>query len=434
MRNRILIISINLVLISAMLVWQSCDSKVNIEEPGQFYKYIGTDGDQWAVDLVADRDDNIYILGRSSSTSDGLQIYVVKTTSKGIVLWEKIFGDPGDEIPKDIELMRNGNIILVSDRTDISGEKGFVIYTLNAADGSVIGTPRIDGNATIDDYANSITEITDGFIVSSYSDNAGFKKAFVYRYDDNLARISSSVWSVNFSQETVAGGYDFVPVKVMQIRDDLYYTFCYTNTTLGGDATSEYNFFIYVTDELNDPINSFVLPGLNANSNERLTSVRAVPPKAGSGFIMAGYTSNPTTGLQNLYTMMVFQDLEFAKPSDINTYLQRPPQVVTTDLSPIALSNASVFPSQSEGFLLLGDQNVDGNNNIFLTKVDNTLQGAWPERPFFSFGGAGNDTSGAVVETSDGRILLCGTMVLGDVVGQRKVVLMNLSPVGLFGE
>lgn len=438
MRRGALTISIHIILTAIAMTLSSCDSKVNIEEPGQFYKYIGSDGDQWAVDMVADQNDNIYILGGSTSTSNGSQLYVVKTSAKGIVLWERKIGDPGDENPKDIELLANGNVIVVADRTDLSGEKDFVIYTLNASDGSTVGTPRIDGNAGLDDYVNSITQISDGFIVSSYSDahsaSGDFKQAFVYRYDDQLARTPPFLWTVNFSQEIVSGGYDFVPVKVVQISNDLFYTFCYTNTTLNGDATPDYNFFIYVSGQLNDLKNTLSIPGLDPNSSERLTSIRAVPPQSGSGFIMAGYTANPTSGLQDLYAVRVVQDLQFVKPSEINSILQRPPQIVTSELSPIAMSNACVYPSKSQGFLLLGDQNVDGNNNIFLTKVDNTLQGSWVEKPFVAFGGAGNDTSGAVVETSDGRILLCGTMVLGDVVGQRKVVLMNLSPNGLFGE
>jgi hypothetical protein len=437
MRNRTLTISINVVFAIMVMVFQSCDSTVNIEEPQQFYKYIGTEGDQWSTDMVIDAEDNIYILGRSSSTSDGLQLYAIKTTSKGIVIWEKIFGEAGDETPKDIELLSDGNLILVADR-DMAGEKDFVIYRLNASDGSVIGAPINGGNPIpgTAEYVNSITQISTGFIVSSYVDNGVYKEAYVYRYDVDLLKIPTLFWNVTFSQEVVAGGYDFVPVKVIQMTTDLFYTFCYTNTTLGGDNIPDYNFFVYVSGELNDLTNALAIPGLDPNSGERLTSVRAVPPQSGSGFVLVGYSSSPTTNQQDLYALKIVQDLKNIKPSQINSIRQGPPRVVTSGLSSItSASNASVYPSKGEGFLLLGDQNSQGNDNIYLTKVDNSLDGAWSDpHAFFSFGGAGNDLSGAVVETSDGRILLCGTMVLGDVIGQKKVVLMNLSPNGLFGE
>lgn len=440
MRNRILTISTNVIFAIIVVIFQACDSKVNIEEPQQFYKYIGGEGDQWSVDMVIDNEDNIYILGRSSTVSKGLQVYVVKTTSKGIVLWERTFGEDGDEIPKDIELLSDGNLVLVADHTDLAGARDFVIYRLNSGDGSLIGTRVNGGNLdpveADDEFVNSITQISDGFIVSSYVDNGVYKEAFVYRYDEDLAKISNLLWNVNFDQQVVSGGFDFVPVKVIQMNDDLFYTFCYTNTTFAGDNIPDYNFFIYVSGQLNDLLNTLPVPSNDVNSNERLTSVKAVPPQSGSGFILAGYSSTSLRNEQNLYVQKVVQSLRFLVPSAINQIRQGDPKLIPTSVSSIsAASNASVFPSQGEGFLLLGDQDSGGNNNIYLTKVDNSLNEAWSDpHPFFSFGGAGGDLSGAVAETKDGRILLCGTMVLGDVIGQKKVVLMNLSPNGLFGE
>jgi hypothetical protein len=441
MKSKILTISINFVFVLVLVILQACDSTINIEEPRQFYKYIGGEGDQWSVDMVIDDEDNIYVLGRSTSLDNNLQLYVVKTTSKGIVIWENTFGEKGDENPKDIELMADGNLVLVADHTDINGAKDFVIYRLNAADGSLIGT-RVNGGIldpaeARDEYVNSVTQISDGFIVSSYVDNGGFKEAFVYRYDEDMAKISDLFWQVNFAQEVVAGGFDFIPVKVIQMRDDLFYTFCYTNTTLNGDGIPDYNFFIYVSSSLNDLTNTLAIPGLDPNVNERLTSVRVVPPQSGSGFVLAGYAASPTTGQQNLYAIKIVRDLEFILPSQIGSITQGDAKVITSGLSSInPAANACVFPSEGEGFLLLGDENSTGNDNIYLTKVNNSLDAAWTGNvhPFFSFGGAGSDLSGAVAETSDGRILLCGTMVLGDVIGQKKVVLMNLSPNGLFGE
>jgi hypothetical protein len=404
---------------------------MNIEAPNQFYKYIGSDGNQEAVDVVIDEDDNIYVLGKSSSTSDGEQLYVVKTTAKGEVLWERVFGDAGDEVPKDIELLNDGDLVLVADRTDIgTGEKDIVIYRLNSTDGSVMGTPRIDGYPGIGDYVNSITEISDGFVVAAYSDNGPYKDFSVFRYDASFSAYPG--WSVKTEQLQVSGGYDLVPVKVFQIHADLFYTFCYTNSIFEGDNVSDYNYFIHVSNGLNDGLNELMIHSSDPISNERLTSVSIIPPQSGSGFIMAGYISNSSR--QELYLVRIRQGLEFA-PHDPAQYLQGAPKIVSDNLSSIVNTKASVFSSKSQGFLVLGNENALGNENIFLTKVDNELENAW-QAPHvsFSLGGAGNDTAGAVVETSTGRIVLCGTMVLGDVIGQKKVVLMNLSPNGLFVE
>jgi hypothetical protein len=426
--KRILIIP---VVLAAMIVFYACDSRVNIDEPGQFYKYIGSDGDQESVDLVTDALDNIYILGKSTSGSSGDQLYVVKTSSKGEVVWEKTFGDPGQEIPKDIELTRNGDLILVADRTDVTtGEQDFVIYRLSSNDGSVIGTPKTGGSPGVADYVNTITEASDGFLVCSYSDNGSYKDGWVFRYDASLNLFP--LWVPKLEVKSTTGGLDIIPVRTVQVGA-LFYTFCYSNSTLLGDQIPDYNFFVHVSNEFNGGKNDFTIPSADPLSDERLTSVSAIPAEAGSGFILAGYISSSSQ--QELYLVKVVQDLEFTS-SDPNSFLQVPPRTIATSLSPVASAKASVFPSKSSGFLVLGNLNSEGNDNIFLTKVDNLLADAWkdPYDVSLSFGGQGNDMAGAVTETRDGRILLCGTMVLGDVIGQKKVVLMNLSPNGMFGE
>ncbi len=100
-------------------------TKLNVDNPNDFYKYIGEDGGQWGIDLVTDLDGNIYILGKTESLLDGKQIYVVKTDPRGNVLWKNTLGDRGDEEPKDIEMIAGGDLVLVSDWTNPSGQKRF---------------------------------------------------------------------------------------------------------------------------------------------------------------------------------------------------------------------------------------------------------------------------------------------------------------------
>jgi hypothetical protein len=107
-------------------------------------------------------------------------------------------------------------------------------------------------------------------------------------------------------------------------------------------------------------------------------------------------------------------------------------RTVDVNLSSTAAANLSVYPSTTSGFYVLGNQGVTGDNNLFLTKLGNDLGDAWPD-PARTLGGIGDDAGGAVTETPDGRILVVGTMVLGDLKGQRKLVLMNLNSDGFFG-
>jgi hypothetical protein len=345
-----------------------------------------------------------------------------------------MYGDDGDEQAKDIELTSAGELVIVGDRI-LNGEMDFVIYRLSASDGALIGTPTIGGKPGVADHASSITEISDGFLVASYEDNGTFKTGNVYRYYANMD-LYPNTWGVEVAQLAQVGGYDVVPIRSVQVGTDLFYTFGYSNTTLLGDGTPDYNMIVYVSNGFNDRLNFFVIPGPDANSNERLTSARAVPVQSGGGFVLAGYVAKPSENTQDLYLLQLRQDLKEIDPSDPDSYLVRSPKSVTTQLSSVDnATNASVYPSKTEGFILLGDQNSLGNNDIYLTKVDNSLANAWPDpHTFFSLGGDGNDLPGAVTETSDGRILLCGTMVLGNAIGQKKIVLINVNPFGMFDE
>jgi len=419
-----------LIVLILMIVGQSCDTRMNVDEPNGLYKLIGTDGSQAAIDLVTDGEDNVYILGSSTSASKGIQLYVVKTTSRGIVLWQKIIGGPGDELGKDIEMTTSGDLVIAADRKDETGEEDFVIYKLNADDGSVIGTPTVGGTPNVPDFVSSITEISDGFIVSSYSDGGTFKSGATYRYDASMALVPT--WEPDISQFlNDIDGYDFIPVKVVQINPDLFYTFSYTNSPIG-DAIPDYNFLIYVSGQFNGFKNVLVVPGPDPSSNERLTSVRPVPTSSGGGYVLGGYVSNPNSNEQNLYVVRIRQDLEKVKPSDIDGFRLGQPRTATSSLSSITSAVATVYPSINSGFLVLGDRNSTGNDDIYLTKVDNGLNDAWAAPN--AFGGEGDDMAGAVRETTTGRILVCGTMRLGNVIGQTKIVLMNLNPTGKFDE
>lgn len=410
----------------------ACDSKINIDSPFEkyFLKYIGTDGSQAGVDLVSDVDNNLYVLGNSTSTTKDQQLYVVKTNPKGEVIWEQILGDNGFEGGVDIELMSDGNVIIVANRTDAAtSDLSYVVYKINAADGSVIGTPIIGGTPTTSDYAASITPLADGgIIVASYSIIGGVKETYVYRYDQNFVLIPSFFWQVKFS----FASSDLVPVKVIQVEPNLFYTFCYTNANTDGNTINDYNFHVIATDNLNTLITQFSMPGPAPDSNERLTSVQAVPTLSGSGFVLAGYTANPTQGTQELYVVRMVQDIRAVSPTSPSGYLQSPPKAITSGLSQVNSLPASIWPSTGSGFIVLGAQDSEGSQDIFLTKVDNGLSAAW-DHPFV-FGGIGVDVPGAVIETADGRIAFCGTMVLGAINGQSKIALIKLSPEGLFGE
>lgn len=425
-----------ILLLVIAVVYQSCDTTLNIEEPEDFIKYIGGNGDQTGVDLVTDASGNIFLLGNTTSTADGQQLYVVMTSPKGIVLWEKIIGDDGEEEAKDIDISLDGTLVVLANHTDASsGERDFVIYNLDPDDGSTIAkaTSGLPGRR---DYGSTITPIDDGYIVASYADKGAYKVGLVLAYNSQL-QVDTLDWHTTLEQKDPSPGglgYDVIPIRTIKYNDQYYYTFCYSNTILDEvDGIPDYNYVIYVTTR--NGITRFLRVQQSAddpNANERLTSVQAIP--GGQGYILSGYISSGVTGRQNMRIARVVPDLYAAVPSQKDVWI-REQRTITDGLSPISDVRGSLFASPSSGFLILGIEDLDGNADLFLTKVDNDLLDVWSSPGSSAkLGGINNDLPGAVMETGNGRILICGTMGLGDLGGQTKMVLMNLSPNGLFGE
>jgi hypothetical protein len=426
-----------LLVIIVTMVYQSCDNSLSVDKPKDFYKYIGMDGNQTGVDLVTDTDGNAYVLGSSTIASEGAlgqQIYVVMADPKGDVVWSKTYGDDGDEVPKDIEMLTDGTLVVLADRSD--GD--YAVYHLDRTSGAQLTPVVISGlekvlqlkpDTTTEDHANSITQTSDGFIVAAYTNNGSYNTALIARYYADMTSYPTS-WDYQLSQFKGADGYDFIPVKVFQVDATNFITFGYTNSTFGGGAPSNYNFFILPTSDLNSAKNTFFFVDADpvSHPNERLTSVRQAPIQSGGGYILTGYTSSNGSS-QDIFVAKVVQDLGSASQA---TFLGKT-RTISSNLSNLSGASASVYASALSGFYVLGNQGVAGDNNLYLTKLDTDLSDAWGDGPARTFGGVGDDAGGAVAETADGRVLVVGTIVLGDLKGQRKLVLMNLNSEGFFG-
>ncbi len=196
-------------------------------------------------------------------------------------MWYKEYGDAGDETPKDIEMVDDGSLVLLADRSD--GD--IVVYRVSSENGSDVKPYFVTGTNS-QEHANTITPSLDGFIITGYADStlvatgAKFKTAFVFRYDKEMVQILS--WDYRLSLYSGNGGYDFVPIKVFQKDANTFFTFGYTNSPL--DGTSDYDYFVLPTSSDNTTKNGLlIIPGPESTSDERLTSVMQAPIQSGGG-------------------------------------------------------------------------------------------------------------------------------------------------------
>jgi len=405
----------------------SCDTENSIAPPEDSYfkKYYGGEGDQEGVDMVVNSDGSFLLFGTTRNPTRTSQLYLVKADARGKVMWEKTFGGVFDEEARDIELTRNGNIVIVGNTKTVDGDRDILIMTLSP-EGVKIDSSGYSLNSALiklDEGANSVTETNDGFIIAGYTTNitkkptaptpANDKRDAIYvRYYSNLQSYPPTWNPVNDSP----GTFDQA-VKIMEIENNNnnFYFFGSSNSeTPLFSSIQSWVFALGSGGTQNGGKIHFGLPSSNVINKEAVT----VPN--GNGFVMIG-SSIDASGDSSIYLAKLrnpgstigSDDIEFQK----------------TFASTGNLTGVSIYPSRDFRYLILGNQREgNGNSDIFFSRLEPNLD---PYAEPKTFGGSCEDTAGAVTELPDGSIMIIGTIRTGDEC-ESKMALFKLNKEGKF--
>lgn len=426
------------------LVLISCDSESTFDLPAEryFVKFYGDDGDHEGIDFVVNSDGSFVLLGNAkvAGETQGQQIYLVKIDALGNVIWQRTFGMKGDEFAKDIELAVNGNLIIAAESEKELGDRDVFIKTVSAAgvplDSVRIGLKTLE-NQNADEEVNSISIIQNGFIVSGsttavktqkISKPNDIKDALHLRFTNSLDLIDPS--SGQWKNSSGLDDSDDVLIKVFEINASTYYGFGYTNTFRKGK--SDYKYWAFSLGATGDPTNNGteLLDNIgNELENEKLSSVIMATPQAGEGFVLSGIKRKINNESQSFVVKL--QENLFV-PGEDNVLREESPTDLgkLDDLGSGIGRSASMTSLAAGGYLLLSNSKLLSNDrsNISLIKLGNTFLKEWQEPVFF--GGIGDDFAGSVAELPNGRIVVIGTMTLGGVGGQKKIVFMKLNSNG----
>ncbi len=421
----------------AMSLLFSCDTAENIDDPSKnyFIKYFGNDGSQEGIDVVVAADGSIYLLGNTTSKSNGQQIYLVKADGGGKMVWEKTFGGKYDEVAKDLELTTDRLIILGNTQKG-STESDILVMSVSLDGIKMDSVPPIGFktilNEEADDVASSISLTIDGFIITGTTTSVKLKgndavlpedvsDALQIRLNSDLTPFLN--WTS--SNGTVAADGS---VKAYQVNASLFYVFGYTNAapTSTSGITNDYNFYIYSLGAFGDSNKGQLYPGAVA-TNDKLSSVIISPIQSGEGFLLVG-TSQDASGNYDVFVSKLRKDINFNN----SDYLFNKPLSIPLGKLDASELKVSALASASSGYLILTNQKSTGINNFYLTKIDNGGNFAWTDPQSLIFGEQkNNDYIGAVAELPDGKIILVGTMSIGD-EGQKKMALIKVNKDGKF--
>lgn len=416
-----------MIVVASMLAIQGCDTAGDFDDPDKdyFLKYYGnTKGNQKGVDMIVNSDGSIVIAGESENAGQR-RIYFLKVDAMGKVMVEKYFSGPSEEV-KDIEPLGNDTYIIAADYLTDRGDLDIKLIKISGA-GEVLDSATYGIIASGPDSENP-SEVTKSITVLSTGDilvaGASFpvideSQFMIYRFTSSLDIDNS--WQFGQTNMTDVN----VIAKVLETGGTP--SFCavgYTNSDLTNDNPEEKTLFAYIGL---DDTGGGLLPGgfsgaINLNDTEINSGITTA--SFDPGYFVTGITKG--TGSDDLFICKLRKELVFApgNNSSAGLYTKIKPSGSNSLAGIAAVSSAS----SPLGYLVIGnDVQSSGNSNIWLSKIGLDGQVNWSAR----FGSEqGSDTAGSIAELPDGKILILGTVELGD--NQKKLTLMKLNSKGQF--
>ena len=425
-----------MLLLLAGLFLIGCDTTLNIKSPAKNYyiKYFGNEGSQTGIDFVINSDGTIVLFGTTQLGVGDPRFYLAKADASGNLLWERTFGSKCQA--RDVELASDGRIVILGNMVNPTpGRTDYDILLMTVGqDGKTVDSVGLFGytnnnnGAPANEDASAVTQTQDGgFVIAGSSDNLTHSAISGVLRDALFIRVNSdlSPYSSSWQDPPAYGkGIENVSTKIIQLPDASFIFFGYARFSSDTILNNDFNFWVFpLSTDGGTPTSGEQTYG-SPNSDEKLGSVAAYA----SGFFLGGVTTNNNTQADSTYILQLRSPLQFDGTDKQN---QTPKSMGSTLGKPV--EHTSVLASPGSGYFLLTNDFSTTNSNIRLTKITaNAVPGLSTV-----YGGPGDDFAGAVQELPDGRILIVGTMAVGQPSinnGETKVVLIKVNKDGQFSD
>lgn len=394
-----------------------------------FVKYYGKDGNQVAVDLVLDADENMYLLGNSTTIDGVTSPYLVKVNGEGNILWSRQIGG-FNESAVDLEIIRSGiykdKLVIVSN-VGPAESSSIRITRLDVAGSGLDSTIIAGSSYPILNNAQSliVSGITSlalkpGFVIAGKTspeynndaNEAGDQEDWlILPIDDNLVPLPT------FSKPS--GEIYGSALKVYELLDgdtSRAYVACgYSDNknvvqVSGVKNDFEFDAEIRIQTASNRNFSNF---GSGDDDQEEVVYSTDFSGKSGPIIALAGNTINRVDNSPNQVFISIFRNLVLPGAQSEPNLIPFSNTVKTTAIKVV-----------DDGFLFIGSViRSDETRDIVLTKINSSGKSkSWSEDQFFGTP-AGDDFGVDVVQLADGRIAVFATFGLET---QQKMALIML--------
>ena len=336
--------------------WDVWISKVDTAGTKQWYSIFGDNDDNYATGIAATADGGFILTGYTFLNNQNFA-WVAKTSSTGTQQWQKSLSTSTDAKALSIIPTNDGNFLITGYSTASAGRDGWVAKI--SQDGTTIWNKTYGG--TGEDQFSSAVKSSDGsFTLSGYTASAnGDLTANKGSFDGWIMRIDASgnkVWSSTF------GGSDEDYLKSVTLAADGGFVAAGYTKSSNGDITLNkggYEEWIIKVDATGDKQWLKTYGGFNEEY------VFSITPSREGGYITVGYTNSTTGDVvrgDNDFGAWLIKLDPSGNKIDASTYGRNPWD---------DMANA-IIPTQDGGFLMVGNQWVDGKGyEGWLVKIDN---------------------------------------------------------------
>ncbi|MGB9720188.1 MAG: hypothetical protein ACPL28_01730 [bacterium] len=173
-------------------------------------KTYGGQGACWAEEVRQTNDGGYIIIGRNYSSGSG-DIYLVKCDFNGDTLWTKIFGNNGEDYGFSVRQTPDNGYIICGCTSSL-GAGGYDIYLIKTDSAGVRIWEKTFGGAN-DDYGYSVALANDGFLVSGASNSLGQGAFDIYLIKTDNS--GNTLW-----YKTIGGIEDEISYSAQHTLDD----------------------------------------------------------------------------------------------------------------------------------------------------------------------------------------------------------------------
>lgn len=361
--------------------------------------------------IIESTDGNFVIAGNSASfdgdvggNNGGVDLWVTKLSSSGVLIWEKNYGGSQDDYAMDLQSTADGGYIMIggseSDDGDLSGNNGRTdVWVVKISSSGDLQWSKNFGGSGVD-IGTSLGVVSDGYILAGCTSSAG-QMGISSGFGGNEFWVLKIDLDGNLDWEKTYGGKRHDVAKEIIVNDNNEYIVAGNTWSNGGDISSNHGHGDVWVIKLNNVGELLWESTFGGESPDRVNDLSKT---ADGNYILAGLKSELDLISNGFYGRYDEQGwiLKFSESGQM---------IWEKTLGGNKYDEAFSVQTTSDGGFIIGNSvqsdegvfsNHAGGTDIWMVKTDELGNEEWSQL----YGGEENDDLKLIQETTDGGLIM----------------------------